>query len=262
MRYQRLWDGVSRQRRLMCMKRVLPCLILLLFAAAQSSLGCSVTPKVLRQASPDLTVVVNHRDRPISGIEVQVVSSAEGAEPVFTGLTDEGGTVQVKGLMEGRYILTASHGGFQAGEEWIEVVGNRSAKTIGRFVFQWADGSYQSRRLAGTLTGLVPGDTGNAIMDLAHAKHTIYPGVAITVRSAFSEEIYRTVSDDTGSFVIEPVPDGIYILTIAGGMKSISGVAGETSQVIDLTQAVTKDHLPLRLQDIGCYRIEFAMDEL
>jgi hypothetical protein len=215
----------------------------------------------LHQVSPDLTIVVTHRGKPIAGITVQVVREGS-VEPVFTSTTDEHGAVLIQGLMVGRYHLTASRDGFDAGKEWIEVVAIPDAKTKKRFDFRWADWSYQTSRVAGTLTGLVPGDTGNKLMDIVHPKETVYPGVDITLKNAFSDEEYRTVSDSTGTFLIGDVPDGIYILIIAGGMKAITGTADTTKQVIDVMHAAKiRKSLPLQLKDTGCYRTEFALPE-
>ncbi len=215
--------------------------------------------------STDFTVVVTHRKQPIAGIEVEVTPKVEvtpaqtetTARPVFIGTTDEHGTVHIRGLLPGRYWLTALHHEFEAGKEWIEVVRVSNAKTKKRLEFEWGDSGYETRRVAGTLTGLVPGDTGNKLMDIVHPKETVYPGVSITLRAAFSNEEYRTVSDSTGFFTIDSVPDGIYILTIAGGMKSIGSTADTTAMVMDLTQGASRDALPMRLRDTGCYRTEF-----
>ena len=106
-------------------------------------------------------------------------------------------------------------------EIWIEVVSRADAKTVQHFDFQWADDAYQTQRVSGSLAGLVPGDTGNKLMDLARPKETIYPGIAIKLKSAFSDAEYETLMDSTGSFVIGPGPDGIYILTIAGGYAQL-----------------------------------------
>jgi len=236
----------------------------LLIFSVQTALTCSLQPMELRQASPDLTVVVTHRGRPVAGIEVQVVPE-KSTEPVFTGITDERGTVLIVGLLVGQYHLTASHDDFEAGREWIEVVAIPDARTKKRFDFQWADWSYATRSVTGTLTGLVPGDTGNKLMDIVHPRETVYPGVDITLKNAFSDGEYRTVSDSTGTFVIGDVPDGIYIMTIAGGMKSISGTADVTRQVIDVvhtehTERIRKS-LPLELKDTGCSHTEFALSE-
>jgi hypothetical protein len=125
--------------------------------AVQGAIGCSLRSLELRQVSPDLTVVITHREKAIAGITVQVVPE-RSVEPVFTGATDERGTVLIRALTVGRYYLTASHDDVDAGKEWIEVVAVPDAKTTKRFDFQWADWSYQTRRIAGTLTGLVPGE--------------------------------------------------------------------------------------------------------
>lgn len=214
----------------------------------------------LRQVSSDLTVVVTHRGKPIAGIEVQVVPE-KSTEPVFSSTTDAHGTVSIKGLMVGRYHLTASHEDFDAGREWIEVIKIPDTETKRRFDFQWEDDSYQTRQVAGTLKGLVPGDTGNKLMDIVHPTETIFPGVEVTLKNAFSGDQYRTVTDSTGAFIIADVPEGVYILTIAGGMKSVAGIAEVTKHLIDVMRVAEKTSLPLRLRDTGCYRTEFQLSD-
>jgi hypothetical protein len=59
----------------------------LLIFSVQTAFACSLQRMELRQASPDLTVVVTHRGRPIAGIEVQVVPE-KSTETVFTGTTN------------------------------------------------------------------------------------------------------------------------------------------------------------------------------
>src|SRR5262249_24063290 len=153
----------------------------LLLCAAQAVFGCSLTPMELRQVSSDLTVVVTHRGKAIAGIEVQVVPE-KSTESVFSSTTDVHGRVSIKDLMVGRYHLTASHQDFDAGKEWIEVVSVPNARTMRRFDFQWADWSYQTREVAGTLTGLVPGNTGKPLMDIVHPRETFFSGVDITLK--------------------------------------------------------------------------------
>ena len=214
----------------------------------------------LRHVSSELTVVVTHRGKPIAGINVQVVPE-KSTEPVFSSITDVHGTVLIDGLMVGRYHLTASHDDFDAGKEWIEVVAVPDAKTKRRFDFQWADWSYQSREVAGTLTGLVPGNTGKPLMDIAQPREVLFPGVDITLKNAFSNDEYKTVSDSTGAFRIANVPDGVYILTIAGGMKSITGIADVTRGVLDVIGTTATASLALKLKDTGCYRTEFQLTD-
>ncbi len=233
---------------------------LLLMCAVQATFGCELRSLELRKVPPDLTVVVTHRDRPIAGISVQVVPE-KSSEPVFKANTDGNGAVVIRGLAPGRYYLTASHEDFEAGREWIEVAAAPNSKTVKRFDFQWADWSYQTSRVAGALTGRVPGNTGNKLMDIVHPVKAVYPGVEITLRSALSNDEYRTNSDSTGAFLISNVPDGVYVLTIGGGMKSVTGIAEVTRQVVDVTGKVSRNSLPLELRDNGCYRTEFQLAE-
>ena len=228
--------------------------------AAQAVFGCSLIPMELRHVSSDLTVVVTHRGKPIAGIEVQLVPETS-TEPVFSGSTDVHGIVLINGLMVGRYYLTVSHEEFDAGKEWIQVASIPNAKTKRRLNFQWADWSYQTRKVSGTLTGLIKGNTGKPLMDIVHPQQTVFPGVEITLKNAFSDDGYRTFSDSNGAFLIPEVPNGIYILTIAGGIKSLTGVADVTRQVIDVTHDTDRTSLPLELKDTGCYRTEFQLSD-
>ncbi len=236
-------------------------LLLLLVLTARFGFPCEVSSQILRQVPPNITVKVTHSGKPIAGIGVEIVPPAEGADPVFRAVSDENGTVHVRGLMVGKYYLVASHLGFEAGREWIEVVSGADAKTVQHFDFQWADDAWQTRSVAGGLVGTVPGDTGNKIMDLVHPKETVYPGVAIILKSAFSDAEYQTLTDSTGSFFVGPVPDGIYVLTIAGGMSSVYGIGEESKQVIDLNRMAHRSSLRLLLSPDGCYHNEFKLAE-
>jgi len=261
MRFRQSVRPVGRDRRkLRTMKDAILRMSLLLMCAVQATFGCEARPLELRRVSPDLTVVVTHREKPIAGIRVQVVPE-KSTQPAFTATTDQNGTVRIRGLRVGRYNLTTSHEDFDAGREWIEVVAVPNAKTKRGFDFQWADWSYQTSRVAGKLTGLVPGNTGNKLIDIVHPVETVYPGVDIELRSAFSKAEYRTVSDSDGEFLIGNVPEGIYILTIAGGMKSTTGVAEVTRHVIDVKRSISRNSLPLQLRDNGCYRTEFQLTD-
>jgi hypothetical protein len=249
------------------MKRLLLILVGCVLLLPCTVHGCSLAPLQEHRVSPDLMVLVTHREKPIAGIEVTVTairqnSEAGGSvEPVFKALTDDRGEVSIHDLSYGRYFLEATHSGLKAGTVIIEVVANPRKKREKKLVFQWADWSYQTRSVAGTLSGLIPGDTGKPLMDLLHPKETIYPGVALVLKNAFSDEEYRTVSDSTGCFLLPNIPDGTYTLTISGGMKSISGTGEETVLVIDVDQRAPRDSLRLRLKDNGCYRTEFQLEE-
>lgn len=233
--------------------------VFLLLMCVQTAFGTSLRSMELRRVSSHLTVVVTHREKPIAGIQIQVVP--EGSpDPIVTKTTDAKGTVLIGGLTAGRYFLTASHEGFDVGKEWIEVATVPNAKAKKRLRLQWADWSYQTSHVAGTLTGLVPGNTGHPLMDIVHPTVTVFPGVAITLKSAFSEDERHTISDNSGAFLFDDVPDGIYILTIAGGMKSLYGDADVTRQVIDVMRSAKSDSLPLQLKNTGS-GVEFELAE-
>jgi hypothetical protein len=122
------------------------------------------------------------------------VTRSHGASAFLTVSTDENGVVEVRDLPAGEYWLTASFRGIEAGRKFMGVsVDAREPKK--RFDFQWADDSYEMRTVSGKLTGLVKGDTGHPLQDLIHPREVAYPGIAIALQNAFSDEDYRAVSD-------------------------------------------------------------------
>ena len=98
-------------------------------------------------------------------------------------------------------------------------------------------------------------------MDVARPDETVYPGVDLILTGAFSKEEYHTISDSSGTFLFGEVPDGVYVLRIAGGMKSVAGVADITIIVLDVKRTSRRESLPLQLKDTGCYRTEFELSE-
>jgi hypothetical protein len=224
--------------------------------------GCSLRSLELKKVPSDFDVLITHQDKPIAGIRVQVVAQGTSTLPVIEALTNNLGVVHIVGLARGEYYLTASHLEFEAGKEWIEVVDAAAvdAKTVTRFDFQWADGSYEISHVAGILTGLVPGNTGSKLKDILNPVSVVYPGVEIKLKNAFSDEAYRVVSDSSGTFVFSPVKAGIYLLTIAGGEHSVTGIASETNLMLDVSPSSKRELLRLKLQDTGCYNTEFTLD--
>lgn len=223
------------------------------------SFGCSKMPIQLVQVSSQLRITITHRGAAIAGIPVRVTREGEAAAEVFSASTDEHGAVVTGILPVGRYYLVATYLGFEAGEEWIEVVAGRSETAKSEFAFRWADDTYVVHRVDGSLSGLVPGNSGNALQNLLHPVETVYSGVRVTLKSAFSDPTYSTISDSTGRFIIDPVPDGIYLLTIEGGMMSVSGRgADETTAIVDVSHSAASGFLPMRLKDTGCYQVEFT----
>lgn len=222
--------------------------------------ACEQSPLQLKYVSSHLSIVVKHREKPISGVAVSVIRENSGEE-VFSGLTDRLGTVHMPELSVGKYYVSTSLLGIDALREWIEVQHRSSSKAAKVIDIHWAEWSYATRQVTGTLSGHIPGNTGNKIMDIVHPVETVYGGVEMTLKSALSDDEYHTLSDSSGAFLFGDVPDGVYLLTIPGGMRSVTGTADTTTQVIDVMKSASRNSLPLRLADNGCYRTEFQLAE-
>jgi hypothetical protein len=222
--------------------------------------ACEQSPLQLKYVSSHLTIVVSHRDKPIAGVAVSVIRENSGEE-VFSGFTDRLGMAHMPELSVGKYFVSASLLGIDALREWIEVQHRSSPKAAKVIDIHWAEWSYATRHVTGTLTGRISGNTGNKIMDIVHPVETVYAGVEMTLKSAVSDDEYHTLSDSSGAFLFGDVPDGVYLLTIPGGMSSVTGIADTTTQVIDVMKSASRNSLPLRLADTGCYRTEFQLAE-
>ncbi len=59
-------------------------------------------------------------------------------------------------------------------------------------IFQWADDSYQTRQVAGTLKGLVPGNTGNKLINIVYPTETAFLGVEVTVKNRMLSLVMST----------------------------------------------------------------------
>lgn len=221
--------------------------------------GRSSSSTEWKRVPPDLTVAVTHDKAPIAGIEVTVVP-VNSSSPVFARVTNQLGHLYIRGLASGRYLLTAAHCGFEAGKEWIEVVAAADETTTKHFNFEW-NSHYRTRRIAGRLTGLAPGSTGSEWMDIVHPVRAVYGGVAITLRNAFGADEYRTHSNRDGEFLIDHVPEGIYVLTIDGGEQEIGGTADVTSRIVDVSSSETREDLPLELREKDFDHTEFELCE-
>jgi hypothetical protein len=223
--------------------------------------SCSLRPIEYVQVSTDLSVYISHLEKPIGGIEVTVVPEGHDV-PVLEFRSNEKGIVELHSLAVGKYKLQASHAGVEAGYEWIEVLATPRKKNLKRRIdFEWGYSSFQVSEVKGSLTGLTFGNSGNKIMDVVHPREIPHPGVPLSLRSAFTDVKYRTVSDSTGQFMFGAVPEGLYVLEITGGAESMFGAAQDTNLVIDLDPASKQAELPLRLQDLGCGRIGYRPEK-
>jgi hypothetical protein len=235
----------------------LACVLLIVPRAAA---GCSARGYQLQPVKSSFAVVVTHRSKPVPGVDV-VVTPSPGDSAFLSVSTDERGVAEIQDLPAGTYWLTASYRGIEAGRELIEV-SPQAKKAKKRFDFQWADYSYETRIVSGSLTGLVKGNTGHPLQDLIHPVETVHSGIPITLKNAFSGEEYQTTSDSSGTFLFGPMPSGTYILTIGGGAMSLGGQAADpTTVAVDLTASAKRDFLPLRLRDGGCGGAEYELKD-
>jgi hypothetical protein len=232
-------------------------ILLFLLLAPALLFSCSLRPIEYVQVASDLTVYISHLEKPIAGVEVTVVPEGQNV-PVLESRSNDKGVVELRSLAVGKYKLQASHAEIDAGYEWIEVVATSRKRNLKKKIdFEWGYSSYRVSEVKGILTGKVFGNSGNKLMDIVHPREIPHPGVSLSLRSAFTDVRYRTVTDSTGQFMFGDVPEGIYVLEIAGGAESMFGAPQDTNLVIDLEPASKQVELTLQLQDLGCGRIEY-----
>lgn len=221
--------------------------------------ACSLRPISFFNVQPDFDVIVTHHDLPIEGIEVRIRTYPETKELVLH-TTDDHGQVDFSGLAPGKYQMIISLSKIEAGSEWIEVVDSGNNRKT-HFEFGWANDAITSSRVSGTLTGLVLGNSGNKLQDVIHPRRVPHPYVHVELINPFDGSKYRTISDATGNFIIEPVPEGIYKLLIGGGTPSMIGAADTTTLVVEVSKVAERNFLSFQLSELGCGEIGYKLSE-
>lgn len=179
--------------------------------------ACSVVSCIGRgvELRRDFTVLVKHEGKPLRGVTVNILSN--GTAVRFSAETAPNGIVHVKGLPPGDYWISADLLGINAAYQCFHVADRASRKAQDRMTYEWGDFPYPTRRLAGRLSDSQPGTGDSPLWNLVNRRTVPIRGAQLTLHKPTASAVYSAISDQDGSFAIEHVPAGIYVLHIEGG---------------------------------------------
>ncbi|MGA3238089.1 MAG: carboxypeptidase-like regulatory domain-containing protein [Bryobacteraceae bacterium] len=110
--------------------------------------------------------------------------------------------------------------------------------------YQWGDlVTAATRRIAGKLIDSQPGTGENPVWNLVHRVNVPIREAKLRLQNPITGDIYNTVSDEDGAFVIDRAPRGIYVLHVEGG-RSGRDYDG-TDLAISLSPRASRDMLVL-----------------
>jgi len=182
------------------------------------------------EVSKDFAVTIAFGKQPISGAVVEI----RGNGRKFSEETDNDGVAQIRDLKAGLYWIKAEVLGTGVAYQCFHVEATPSAKAVRKLQFKWGDDAPAVSTIAGKMSDMQPGKTGKPLFDLLHPVEVGIAGAHLALRDPITHTSYATVSDGSGQFSFDQVPEGTYVLHAEGGQ------AGDrTYDVTDLVVALS-----------------------
>lgn len=193
-------------------------------------------------------VKITHEGKPLAGVTVKVTNSDSDR---FVGLTVADGIVRIANLPPGDYWFDAELLGITASYQCFHVSEQASRKAKRKVTFEWGNYATATRRVAGRLIDSQPGKGGNPIWNLTHRTETPIVGATLKLQNPLTGEIYSTASTVDGNFAFETIPNGTYVLHIAGEVAGRARDYDATDLLIKLSPRADRNALFLSRRDAG-----------
>lgn len=225
------------------------CLLLLVAipAGACSMAGCQNRDIEMRS---DFAVKIRHADKPLSGTTVEITGpqGTSGARK-FTVTTDKDGIARITNLAPGDYWLNAEYLDIGAAYDCFHVNERPSRKAKRNLAYDWGDLAPGTRRIAGKLLDSQPGNGGTPIWNLLHRVDVPIVAARLTLQNASTRAVYHTISDASGAFAFDGIPNGTYVLHIDAGKVEPDHDYEASDPLISLGSTAKRDSLLLKGQE-------------
>lgn len=195
----------------------------------------------------DFVVVVRHEGKPLKGVTVKVTDASAALR--FSAETTSTGAASISGLPPGDYWLDVSFLGIGAGYECFHVSERPSRHAKQRVKFEWGDEAPATRRIVGRLVDSQPGTGGNPIWNMIHRVNVPITEARLNLQDPITRRIFPTTSDQNGTFAMDGIPAGIYVLHIEGGSGGRD--YEPTDLLIRLSPSASRDELELTRREPG-----------
>lgn len=162
----------------------------------------------------DFVVAVKHEGKPLKGVTVNSNRCLRCS--TFFGRDYFGGPASIVSLPPGT-IVDISFLGIGAGYECFHVSERPSRKAKQQVKFEWGDEAPATRRIVGRLIDSQPGTGENPIWNIIHSVNVPITEARLNMQDPITRKIFSTTSDQNGTFAMDGIPAGIYVLHIEGG---------------------------------------------
>lgn len=230
------------------MSKLLKSIALMALVPASVS-ACSLVSCLDRgvEVRRDFTVLAKHEGKPLRGVSIRVMDNATAVR--FSSVTASNGIVHVEGLSPGDYWISADLLGINAAYHCFHVAERASRKAKHRMTYEWGDFPHPMSRIAGKLIDSQPGTGDSPLWNLINRVNVPIRGAQLTLRNPIATDVHSTISDQDGSFAIEHVPEGVYVLRIEGGKSGRDYDA--TDLLVRLSRRARGDELVLMRSEGG-----------
>lgn len=216
---------------------------------ACSLAGCANRGVELRR---NFIVTVTHQDKPLPGVSIQITGNSDVAgHRSFSELTRVDGTAHFANLPPGDYWIKADLLGIAAGYECFHINSSASRKAKKNRHFDWGDDPVSVAQAVGRLVDSQPGKGGNPLQNLLHRVNVPIAEAEMELRQPVSGATYTTVSDASGHFAFDHVPNGTYVLHIDAGTGSGNRPFDTVGLLVRLSDTAKRSTLLLSRREPG-----------
>gem|GEM_PF-1698002 len=166
----------------------------------------------------NFTIAVVHAGKPLPGVSIQITGTTLEAVPqLFFVQTSSNGTAHFFDVPPGEYWISAELFGIGAGYECFHVNPHASRKAQKKRRYEWGDEAPAFRQATGRFLDSQPSKGGTPLQNLLHRAEVPVVDATMELRQPLTGALYKTLSDMSGRFAFEHIPNGTYVLHIEGG---------------------------------------------
>jgi hypothetical protein len=185
-------------------------------------------------------------------VTVQITANPEGADhQAFSEITSSYGAAHFTNLPPGDYWIKADLLGIPAAYECFHIDSSASRKAKKNRHYDWGDDAVSVAQAVGRLVDSQPGKGGNPLQNLLHRVNVPIAEAKMELRQPVSGTTYTTVSDVSGHFAFDHVPNGTYVLHIDAGTGSGNRPFDTTDLLIQFSNMAKRGTLLLSRREPG-----------
>jgi hypothetical protein len=186
------------------------------------------------------TVSAKYDARPLRGASIYI-TFYDGSANFFFERTSADGTVDVKDLRPGKYVLDVQWLGIHAASEHFEVRAIEPKQTKSRLEYVWGQQPLTVQQVAGKVVDLRPRPGDDLAGALTNPMEVPMNGVRLRLLEAITgTTAYTELTDEHGDFGFKALQNGTYVLHVEGADTPNEG---SSDVLIQVTPDAKRDSL-------------------